>query len=92
MKVAIKLILWLTPFEAASKKQTSARHAAVQLCSLRDFDTFGNLARTYAVHNDGAAFDVKTADNGGGVNQNICNVGVMRVGRPIKTESGVVDN
>lgn len=64
----------------------------MQLCSLRDFDTFGNLARTYAVHRDGAAFDVKTADHGGGVNQNICNLGVMRDGRPIKTESGVVDN
>lgn len=59
---------------------------------MRDFDTFGNLARTYAVHNDGAAFDVKTADNGGGVHQNIYNLGVMRDGRPIKTESAVVDN
>lgn len=31
MEAAIKLILWLTPFEAASKKQTSATNAAVQL-------------------------------------------------------------
>lgn len=31
MKVAIKLILWLTPFEAASKKQTSARRAAWEI-------------------------------------------------------------
>lgn len=64
----------------------------MQLCNFRNFDTFGNIAHTYAVHGDGAAFNVETHDNGGGVNQNICNLGVMRDRRPVKAEEQVIDD
>lgn len=65
---------------------------ACSFATLEIFDTFGNIAHTYAVHGDGAAFNVETHDNGGGVNQNICNLGVMRDRRPVKAEEQVIDD
>lgn len=58
----------------------------MQLCNFRSFGTSGNIAHTYAIHRDGTALNVETDDSGRCVNQNICNLDVIRDRGPVKTE------
>lgn len=57
-----RLMFWLTPLETENRKRNLRRRFT------GSYKALGNLARTYAVHGDGAGLDVEAAHAGGCLN------------------------
>ena len=68
-------MFWLTPLEAGNKKKSSLEE---KVYSFMFNKVPADIAPTYAVHRDGADFNVKASDNQRCFPQNICNLGVIR--------------
>lgn len=82
-------MFWLTPLETKNKNKSLLEEEVYGLM----FDkVLGNIAHTYAVYRDGTPFNVKTDDSRRCVNQNICNLGVMRFRPLVKAKDHVIDD